>query len=269
MRSEPATHGEEERLRHRHRWYKLIEDYTSRQLSFYTDKLPALSGLAKANQTHFPNAEYIAGLWTSHLPASLLWQAATGAAKRHKTYIAPSWSWASLQGSITYDSQRLRPSSTWGDRHIYKEDFTGYFHLDVEKAYSRPEHEDKYSAITEAHLVLRGAQIIDVDCSSKPVGPGNRVDMTGEALTRGGEQVGVLFRDSVDDVLTELFYLPVRPEDHAWSLHRNDFQAQLEDFGMGLVLVKRSADAYARVGLGRWVLQSAFESIPPATITLV
>jgi hypothetical protein len=43
--------------------------------------------------------DYLAGLWRAHLPAALCW-AAGSPTKRSTTYMAPSWSWASLEGDF-------------------------------------------------------------------------------------------------------------------------------------------------------------------------
>lgn len=91
-------------LYHRERWYQLVEDYASRTLSYESDKLIALSGLAKHHQEVFPESEYLAGIWSAHLPAALLWQTVDKDATGYKTYIAPSWSWASVKGRISYVS---------------------------------------------------------------------------------------------------------------------------------------------------------------------
>lgn len=77
------------------RWFKLSEEYSDRSLTNETDKLPALSGIAQLFQKHFPNDEYIPGIWSSHLLLALLWQpSCNGIGRRTTEYIAPSWSWA-------------------------------------------------------------------------------------------------------------------------------------------------------------------------------
>lgn len=82
-------------------WYRLLWDYTSRRLTKPSDKLPALSGLARKFASRL-RCEYVAGLWSNALIEGLSWQ---GLRERgdHKSpstsaYIAPSWSWASYTG---------------------------------------------------------------------------------------------------------------------------------------------------------------------------
>lgn len=83
-------------------WFRLIEDYTLRGLTKSSDKLPAVAGVADENQPH--NGQYLAGLWSNQFPAALMWQSMDPYARRHEAYRAPSWSWASIKGQISYVS---------------------------------------------------------------------------------------------------------------------------------------------------------------------
>jgi Heterokaryon incompatibility protein (HET) len=80
-------------------WSYIIRDYSSRQLTFPKDKLPALSGLARYISQTRPGDIYLAGLWKTELPINLLW-AIAGNTTRPPSYRAPSWSWASLDGEL-------------------------------------------------------------------------------------------------------------------------------------------------------------------------
>lgn len=86
-------------------WTQLVEDYSLRALTNSIDKLPALSGVASQHQE--PNSSYLAGIWSNQIPAALMWQAVEPLAKRYKAYTAPSWSWASLEGRISYVSPHI------------------------------------------------------------------------------------------------------------------------------------------------------------------
>lgn len=84
-------------------WYYLARQYSHRRLSYATDKLPALSGLA-AEFRNFTGDSYLAGLWRGDLVGGLLWAASTtDRLRRTKEYRAPSWSWASVEGEIYYE----------------------------------------------------------------------------------------------------------------------------------------------------------------------
>lgn len=86
-------------------WYSMIGPYTHRGITKSSDKLPALSGLAKVMEQR-TGVEYVAGLWKSNLCFGLLWHR-----KRRwlvppaDGYRAPSWSWASLEGGISITGQ--------------------------------------------------------------------------------------------------------------------------------------------------------------------
>ena len=54
-------------------WYHMVEVYSSRQLTFSSDVLPALSGIAiQISQVH--GLSFVAGLWQQDLQLGLLWQ---------------------------------------------------------------------------------------------------------------------------------------------------------------------------------------------------
>ena len=87
------------------RWYNSIENYSEGGLTQPTDKLVALSGVAQSYRdlNRLQDEDYIAGLWKSQLPYALCWQ--TKKSKwtyRPPVYIAPSWSWASIEGALYY-----------------------------------------------------------------------------------------------------------------------------------------------------------------------
>ncbi|KAL3418067.1 hypothetical protein PVAG01_11077 [Phlyctema vagabunda] len=95
-------------------WRDIVLEYTRRNLSFHSDMLPALSGIAKRFQRRFQD-KYLAGLWVGDIIFSLGWHLdgdhmklpTRGQRKSH-----PSWSWSSvfgpieLVGSWGYESER-------------------------------------------------------------------------------------------------------------------------------------------------------------------
>ena len=81
-------------------WTSIVYMYTYGRLSRESDKLVAISGLAATLQTCI-GGEYLAGLWKKHLAGQLLWcVGATVQSTRPQSYVAPSWSWASVIGHI-------------------------------------------------------------------------------------------------------------------------------------------------------------------------
>jgi hypothetical protein len=88
-------------------WMGLVVKYTSRRLTKDSDKLPAISGIARtiAGRT---SDEYFAGLWKSYFQQCLLWQCDRNTEDGLQTYAkplyrtAPSWSWASINGKVSW-----------------------------------------------------------------------------------------------------------------------------------------------------------------------
>ena len=84
-------------------WPGVVREFTRRKLTIQTDRLPALSGLAAFTKSNAAE-DYVAGLWKSELPESLVWQVWYGESERYEDYYAPSWSWASVNGHISMHS---------------------------------------------------------------------------------------------------------------------------------------------------------------------
>ncbi|EXJ71078.1 uncharacterized protein A1O5_06071 [Cladophialophora psammophila CBS 110553] len=100
------------------RWQSVVDDYAPRRLFAASDKLPALAGLARQFQ-QITGATYVAGLWREGLPLDLLWTVnanlITQTGHRVKSWRAPSWSWASIDGAVRSDGyQNLVLTSSSG-----------------------------------------------------------------------------------------------------------------------------------------------------------
>lgn len=97
-------------------WNAVVELYSLGKLSRTTDKLVALSGLASTisiGERNDLGDGYLAGLWQLSLPSHLLWiteknegtyrqRPAVQMPQRYESSIAPSWSWASIDGKISF-----------------------------------------------------------------------------------------------------------------------------------------------------------------------
>ena len=88
-------------------WQDVVESYSAKYLTFDADKLPALAGLAKRFQ-HYGMQAYHAGIFeagssTEYLIQSLLWTSSSPEKdRRPSSYVAPSWSWASVLGRVSF-----------------------------------------------------------------------------------------------------------------------------------------------------------------------
>lgn len=91
-------------------WMDLVSEFTRLDLTYESDRLPAISGLA-AKLTNTCLGDYLAGMWTNMFPVGLLyesrWSAGDFPGDPKYRPQAPTWSWASipLSGSngIYYD----------------------------------------------------------------------------------------------------------------------------------------------------------------------
>ncbi|ROV95691.1 hypothetical protein VMCG_07633 [Cytospora schulzeri] len=86
-------------------WRTIVTAYSNCDLTQETDRLIAISGVAKKFR-EVEDVRYLAGLWERGLHTDLMWRstASEGAAVRRSKIFAPSWSWASIcGGSITVD----------------------------------------------------------------------------------------------------------------------------------------------------------------------
>jgi hypothetical protein len=115
------THSGTNRSANLHRvhgfWRYMLMEYTSRKLTFRSDLLPALSGVA-AQMHELQGSTYLAGLWKDHIIEDLCWWTIPDhRSKRDCKKIAdvgylnldpnhdtlPTWSWISVQQPIAYD----------------------------------------------------------------------------------------------------------------------------------------------------------------------
>jgi hypothetical protein len=86
-------------------WHTIVRLYTAGKLTFATDKLIAISGIAQRVQEENGD-QYLAGLWRKHIELQLLWcqQSPGSRLPKGSEYRAPSWSWASVdeRGFVIY-----------------------------------------------------------------------------------------------------------------------------------------------------------------------
>lgn len=71
-------------------WHTLVSTYTSMSLTYESDKMVALSAVARRLSSIPGKWRYLAGLWESNLIGQLCWEA-TARTTRPTAYRAPSW----------------------------------------------------------------------------------------------------------------------------------------------------------------------------------
>lgn len=139
------------------RWMALVGKYSSRALTYSSDKLPALAGLAQ-QVARSSSCTYLAGHWREDLGRTLLWTAGLlpliGGGRRHADYQAPSWSWASMDGVEIFPN--IDPESE--------------VTLKIKGASCSPRHDtNPFGAVRDASL--------EVECFTAPVTVSERRDL--------------------------------------------------------------------------------------------
>ncbi|RSL60414.1 hypothetical protein CEP53_005445 [Fusarium sp. AF-6] len=120
-------------------WCLLVENYTKRNLTVATDKLPGISAIARLMAPKL-KSDYLGGLWRQTLIFDLMWSTLRYPRPESCKSGSPSWSWASVQGSIEYVGRRLVVSAA------------EVISCSVDLAYPQ----DPYGTVTGGLLQIRG-----------------------------------------------------------------------------------------------------------------
>ena len=119
------------------RWLYLVQSYSRLELTYKTDRLPALSGIACLMASKTEDG-YVAGLWKRDITAGLLWYV-WPSQPVVTTYIAPTWSWASTAAIWALDPARRR-----------------FLELNIIKVQSHPATSNPYGEVLAASLIVSG-----------------------------------------------------------------------------------------------------------------
>jgi hypothetical protein len=87
------------------KWNDVVEQYCHTELTHSSDKLPALASIASKEAT-LNGSRYLAGLWEQDLMSGLLWLRPRPGCLP-SSYIAPTFSWASAIGRVSYFEAKL------------------------------------------------------------------------------------------------------------------------------------------------------------------
>jgi hypothetical protein len=83
-------------------WLDVVETFAACELTYTSDKLFAIAGMAKHFQSRFGVVDYLAGMWRTSIERQLLWKVdGVGLATRSEAYRAPTWCWSSIDGWIS------------------------------------------------------------------------------------------------------------------------------------------------------------------------
>ena len=198
-------------------WQKLVHEYSNRNLTQPTDKLPAFAAIAKAFGTllQLDPECYLAGLWDFDICMQLRWRRPDDmpiggwCRERH----GPTWSWSSLKGPVTFGHQRL-PRGVNTLKLVRNE---------CRIQWKSPEF--KYGEVQSARLVVNG--------------------FLRRATWMQGQLVGWHNTASDQIVLPLVAYWDSDEEaQEIWCLEINAFKQT----SVGILLAKSTGDIYRRLG---------------------
>lgn len=128
-------------------WTRIVSGYSCRQLTYSSDKLIAISGIAEKFSsigTSSKTRTYLAGLWREDLPWLLCWRAYRRRYNdRSPVYCAPTWSWASMRSPVIWDTVTFDAASKVNV-------------IDAATIIPGPGH-NKLGRVTSGHVVMQGS----------------------------------------------------------------------------------------------------------------
>ncbi len=213
------------------------------------------------------HGSYYAGLWEKDMPSALLWRTKNenyvpgrDVPRRPSQYRAPTWSWASVEGDATYESQMLDHGGARDSSRKAECDF-GKFQVR-----GTAEGQDITGAVSKGNIRLSDSVIVATLNTNVPEVTGSPHHRGWNALSNvDGATIGAIYID----VLSELghgqaiFCLRVRNERY-WSMiplpdevygrgpePEDDEESRALIMGLALLDDEKHPGAYRRVGLVR------------------
>lgn len=125
-------------------WCQVVNEYSKRNLTRFSDKLVAVAGLAADLGKIWVRVDYFAGIWAYRLRRGLLWCCNQPRHSLRLSYTAPSWSWASVDGTVytNHETQFI-------DGLVKV--------LDANVQLSMPSN--PYSAVTDGYIRIKGPML--------------------------------------------------------------------------------------------------------------
>jgi hypothetical protein len=232
-------------------WYATMSAYTSCQLTHASDKLVAITSLANDMKSALNSCQparshtYLAGLWAEDLRMGLCW-ALKEIGERPGVYRAPSWSFVSVDGSISWDLIPLRDKSTW-----YVNELSCAAGTTCVDGMDTGE-------VTGGRLELRGPWIIVRTVVGRTRGDTlNARRLASFCCPRLGSALNIplivvadttVFYDTQDDIVEQAFCIPI------YARLRYDNRSYFR--GIVLAQVEDRSQLYQRVGLVEGFLET-------------
>jgi hypothetical protein len=152
------------------KWYRgVVMEYSRRKLTYESDKLVALSALARATYLN-KHVEYFAGIWKDSVLTGLLWYR-RGEGRRAKDSRCPSWSWASQNSALSYALTNERENPWYPNSMIVsrrnRRDSEAY--SECSSAESTGVHHDETTGVTRRRYPI--AKVVDIHVEKKSLNP--------------------------------------------------------------------------------------------------
>lgn len=243
-------------------WNAIVADYTTRRLTHGSDKLIALSGLAE-NASKILQCPYLAGVWQKDLHVGLSWHVTrssgfmssgnhlltsqTQTPARSTSYRAPSWSWASMDGPVTFLLE-----TDLGTAHLVTSS------LEYQDSSTKLSSTGLFGAVTACQLTL-GAKVKNVPASMLSA---NAVMRPHQYLSRSSDSIGWYAEDERRTLEGDLICMKLATLSHGFS-------PGMAPENIFLVLACLPGDKYSRIGAGSILETEYFDDVPFAVITLV
>lgn len=229
-------------------WRAVVESYTTCTLTKEQDKLIAIQGLANIYKS-LRDDDYLAGLWRKQLPSGLMWTTRNGLQAngeptyRPEKYRAPSWSWASVEGTIEIFPEVYPEEERWVEL------------CQVLEAKTTPLGEDTTGQISDGYIKLRGRLLSTEILSFHTSAKSKIVQIT---RSREGDPSKSWINCQIDDIAQWSprynVLLPILQCDH-----RSPQSCMLK--GLVLIPVEGHTDTYERVGT--WNDNATREGVDP------
>lgn len=173
-------------------WFRtVLKDYTTRRLTFESDKLLAISSVAREIQ-HQTGATYLAGLWAEAIAYSLAWESSDGSVvsndddtKDKMPVKRPTWSWISSDAGCTWPI--YESGFEWWYPHLHQ---TFEPHIALLSHKIELMSSDPYGQVSGGRLEVRGKAFRGTSTPSGKPGVNGTFDMC--VITWTGERLGFL-----------------------------------------------------------------------------
>jgi hypothetical protein len=213
-------------------WRQEGEVFSGKDITHASDRLPALSGLAKRFLSLGLSTPYLAGTWLANAHRELCWRASVPA-PAVSSYIAPSCSWTSISAPIEFFASRHDDGGRTAPAAMA--DIIGEALFTVLAADCQPAYGDQFGAVTGGFIRL-SSQLLHgqhINAGLKLAKPGYRLPGRTRCGLTLGKHVYFVTLDFADTRFR------AHEELHCLLMSRND---ELEHY-----MVLRGIDSLQRV----------------------